>query len=118
MRYFTKRRVAPGRKGYDSESISEEDPMAAVANLFDVGLVFIVALIVTLFSAYHLQDLFDPKADFTIMKKNQNGEMEIITKKGQKIKAMKVTKQKASGQGERLGIAYRMKDGSLVYVPE
>ncbi|OQY06293.1 MAG: hypothetical protein B6I22_05685 [Desulfobacteraceae bacterium 4572_123] len=118
MRYFTKRRVGPGRKRYDSESISEEDPMAAVANLFDVGLVFIVALIVTLFSAYHLQDLFDQNSEFTIMKKNKNGEMEIITKKGQKIEAMKVSKKKASGQGERLGVAYRLQDGSMVYVPE
>ena len=44
--------------------------------------------------------------------------MEIITKKGNKIKAMKVTKQKAEGRGERLGIAYKLEDGTMVYVPE
>jgi hypothetical protein len=118
MRYFNRKRMKPVRKGYDTHSISEEDPMAGVANLFDVGLVFIVALIVTLTSAYHLQDLFDESSEVTIMKKTRDGEMEIIAKKGKKIEAMKVTKQKASGKGERLGTAYRLQDGSMVYVPE
>ena len=118
MRYFTRKRVRSVRKGYDAHLSSEEDPMAGVANLFDVGLVFIVALIVTLTSAYHLQDLFDQNSEVTIMKKNRSGEMEIIAKKGTKIEAMKVSKQKSSGKGERLGTAYRLQDGSMVYVPE
>ncbi|MBW2119584.1 MAG: DUF2149 domain-containing protein, partial [Deltaproteobacteria bacterium] len=52
------------------------------------------------------------------MKKSENGQMEIITKKGKKIKAIKVTKEKALGRGVRLGMAYRLEDGSMVYVPE
>jgi hypothetical protein len=44
--------------------------------------------------------------------------MEIITKKGEKIKAVKVSRQKATGRGERLGIAYKLENGSMVYVPE
>ncbi len=31
---------------------------------------------------------------------------------------MKVSKTKATGKGERLGIAYRLENGSMVYVPE
>ncbi len=89
-----------------------------MANLFDIGLVFIVGLLMTLFSAYQLQDLFDQKSELTIMKQSSTGDMEIITKKGTKVKAMKVSKSKASGQGERLGIAYRLEDGTMVYVPE
>ncbi|OEU53847.1 MAG: hypothetical protein BA872_09955 [Desulfobacterales bacterium C00003060] len=92
--------------------------MTGVANLFDIGLVFIVGLIITLFTAYHLQDLFSEKSELTIMKKTENGQMEIITKKGKKIKAIKVTEEKARGRGERLGIAYRLEDGTMVYVPE
>jgi len=41
-----------------------------------------------------------------------------LTKKGKKIKAVKVTKMKAKGYGERLGIAYKMENGSVVYVPD
>ena len=35
-----------------------------------------------------------------------------------KIKALKVSKEKAEGRGERLGTAYRLEDGTMVYVPE
>lgn len=112
MRYFKKRRNNP------SGDLGENDPMTGVANLFDIGLVFIVGLIVALFATYHLQDLFSERSEITIVKKAENGQMEIITKKGKKIKALKVTKEKARGRGERLGIAYRLEDGTMVYVPE
>jgi hypothetical protein len=112
VKYFRKKR------GLATGDLGDNDPMSGVANLFDIGLVFIVGLIVTIFAAYHLQELFSEKSEFTIMKKNENGEMEIITKKGKKIKAIKVTKNKSKGHGEKLGIAYRLEDGSMVYVPE
>jgi hypothetical protein len=118
MRYFQKRRIRSAGRAFGDQAFSDDDPMTGVANLFDIGLVFIVGLLLTLFSAYHLQDLFDQTSEMTIMKQHQSGEMEIITKKGTKVKAMKVSKSKASGQGERLGIAYRLEDGTLVYVPE
>ena len=44
--------------------------------------------------------------------------MEIITKKGREIKVQKLTKEMAQGQGTRLGTAYRLKNGKVVYVPE
>jgi hypothetical protein len=112
MRYFKKRRN--GTNG----DFGENDPLSGVANLFDIGLVFIVGLIVTLFTAYHLQDLFSEKSDITIVKKSKDQEMEIITKKGKKIRALKVTEEKAYGRGVRLGVAYKLEDGSMVYVPD
>ena len=118
MKYFRQRRISTAGRGFGEPAFRDDDPMTGVANLFDIGLVFIVGLLMTLFSAYHLQDLFDRTSEMTIMKQHQSGEMEIITKKGTKVKAMKVSKSKASGQGERLGIAYRLEDGTLVYVPE
>jgi hypothetical protein len=118
MKYFKKRRIKNVGRGFDNPAFRDDDPMTGVANLFDIGLVFIVGLLMTLFSAYHLQDLFDQTSEMTIMKQHQSGEMEIITKKGTKIKAMKVSKTKAAGKGERLGIAYRLEDGTMVYVPE
>ena len=52
------------------------------------------------------------------MKTDESGRLEIISKKGKKIKAIKVTKEKAKGQGERLGTAYRLEDGAMIYVPD
>ena len=112
MKYFKKKR------GLATGDLGDNDPMSGVANLFDIGLVFIVALIVTLFSVYHLEDLFNENSELTVIKKSKNGQMEIITKKGKKIKAVKVTKKKMEGRGERLGVAYRLEDGSMIYVPE
>nr|WP_320114756.1 DUF2149 domain-containing protein [uncultured Desulfuromonas sp.] len=109
-RYFA--RPSGGRQGAD------EDPLTGIANLFDLGLVFIVALIISVFSAYHLEDLFDQNSEMTVMKRTADGQLEIITKKGRKIEAFRSTQQQTSGQGERLGTAYRLKDGSMVYVPE
>jgi hypothetical protein len=117
MKYF-KREHGFGLRGRGNQVVIGDDPLSGVANLFDIGLVFIVGLIVTIFSAYNLQDMLSEKSEFTMLKINKNNEMEIITKKGSKIKAMKVSKQKAKGRGERLGIAYKLEDGSMVYVPE
>ncbi|MDP2816528.1 MAG: DUF2149 domain-containing protein [Rectinemataceae bacterium] len=104
----------------DDELVDNDqtDPMSGVANLFDLGVVFIVALLVALVSTYRLQELFNENSETTIVKKNQNGEMEIITKKGRKVNVVKMTKEKSEGRGERLGTAYRLEDGSTVYVPE
>jgi len=121
MRYFKKRRAGIQDKGTTVQPRrggKANDPLNGVANLFDLGLVFIVGLIFTLFSAYHLQDLFSEHSELTIMKKNSQGEMEIITKKGTTIEARKVTEKTAQGRGERLGTAYRLEDGTMIYVPD
>ena len=106
------------RRQNRGSGLSDNDPMSGVANLFDVGLVFIVGLLMALFGAYHMEDLLKEDSEVTITKMSANGDMEIIIKKGKKIEAMKVTKEKAKGRGQRLGVAYRLEDGSMVYVPE
>jgi hypothetical protein len=105
-------------RAFGDPAFRDDDPMTGVANLFDIGLVFIVGLLMTLFSAYRLQDLFDQTSQMTIMKQKATGEMEIITKKGTQIKATRVSREKAKGMGNRLGVAYRLEDGSMVYVPD
>jgi hypothetical protein len=106
-----------GRTRRREDEAGGDDPLTGVANLFDIGLVFIVGLLVMLFNVFSLHDLLDPESEVTITKKVDDEELEIITKKGTKIEARKVTEKKAKGRGERLGIAYRLEDGSMVYVP-
>ncbi len=100
------------------EELSEEDPLSGVANLFDVSVVFIVGLMITLFSVYRMADLVDANSEVTMVKTNAQGEREIIVKKGTKITAYKVSGKTASGDGERLGTAYRLANGQIIYVPE
>jgi hypothetical protein len=97
----------------------QEDPLLGVANLFDVALVFIVALLLSLMATYQILDFFSETSEITIVKKNEDGQMEIITKKGKEIKVEKVTDRKIGGEeGTKLGIAYQLKNGRMIYVPE
>ena len=100
------------------EEVAEEDPLAGIANLFDVSVVFIVGLMMTLFSVYRIGDLVDSKSEVTMVKTNAQGEREIIVKKGTTITAYKVSGTTATGDGERLGTAYRLANGQIIYVPE
>lgn len=91
--------------------------MLGVANLFDVALVFIVALFLSLMATYKMQDFFDPESEVTIMKKVKD-QWQIITKKGKEVKVKKMTDRKVGGdEGIRLGTAYRLKDGRMIYIP-
>jgi len=106
------------RRRFDRYDEPLEDPISGVANLFDASVAFIVSMMIALFMAYNMLDLVNPKSEVTITKKNADGQMEIITKSGKEIKVKKVTDKKLSGEGVRLGTAYQLKDGRVVYVPE
>lgn len=92
---------------------ADSDPMAAVGNLFDIALVFIVALLFALMARFGQDILRKPAA-----KVDDAGRMEILTKQGRKIRRLKQSDEKAEGRGVRLGTAYRLEDGTVVYVPE
>ncbi len=106
------------RRKRDKLPAHEDDLLGSVVNLFDASLVFVVGLMLAIVSAYHLHEIFSSD-EFTFVKNpNKPGQMEIITKKGKEIKVQKLTKEKAEGQGVRLGIAYKLLDGRVVYLPE
>lgn len=114
-------RLVPHRRlgGHAAHNLPEaDDPLTAVANLVDIFLVFIVGLLLSFLSAYHLQDLLDPQSKLTMMQQSADGEMTIITKKGTQIEAAKVTRSEAEGRGIRLGVAYKLEDGTMVYLPD
>jgi hypothetical protein len=100
------------------EEVIEDDPLAGIANLFDVSVVFIVGLMITLFSIYRMGDLVDADSEATLVKTNAAGQREIIVKKGTRVTAYKVTGETLQGDGERLGTAYRLANGQIIYVPE
>jgi len=112
MRFMKRKKIA---RGFEQPL---EDPISGVANLFDASIVFIVSMMIALFMAYNMIDLLDPKSEMTITKKTPDGKIEIITKKGKEIKAKRVTDKEISGEGTRLGTAYQLKDGKVIYVPE
>jgi hypothetical protein len=113
MTFVTRRR---GRDGWAGE---DEDPLAGIANLFDVSVAFIVALLIALFGLFSAGKLLDPSSDVTIVQQSSSsGEMQIVRKKGTSISVQKVTDRSMSGEGTRLGTAYRLANGQVVYVPD
>jgi len=78
-----------------------------------------VGLMVALLQAFSIAQFFSPTSEFTIVRKDKaTGVTEIVEKVGKQITVRKVTPEKKAGEGIRLGIAYQLKDGSVVYVPE
>ncbi len=96
----------------------EEDPLGGVANLFDAAMVFAVALLIALVISASVPELLNPTADITIVKNPGEENMQVIIKKGQEIKVMNITEELAAGQGIKLGTAYRLATGEVIYVPE
>lgn len=93
-----------------------EDPILSVVNLIDIFLVIIAALLITVAQ----NPLINPfnKQDITVITDPGKPTMEMMIKKGEKIEKYKANGSIGSGDGEKAGVAYRMKDGSMVYVPE
>ena len=98
--------------------IADDDPLGTVANLFDVAMVFAVALILAMFTALSVPELLASKEDIAIVKNPGKANMEIILKKGVKIDRFRMTQEQIGGSGQRLGVAYRLPTGEVVYVPE
>lgn len=98
--------------------IHDEDPLAGIANLFDVSVAFIVALLIALFALFSAGSMLDPNSNVTLVKQTEAGTMEIIIKEGAKITVHEVSDDRLTGRGTRLGTAYRLANGQVVYVPD
>jgi len=94
-----------------------DDPILSVVNLIDIFLVVIAALLITVAQNPMIKPFFN-KQDVTVISDPGKPSMEIMIKKGEKVEHFKASGQIGSGDGEKAGVAYKMKDGSIVYVPE
>lgn len=97
----------------------DNDPMSVVSNLFDVAMVFAVALMVALVSRYQMDEVFSQE-DFTMVKNPGKANMEIITKKGETIEKYTPSEQQntTGSRGQRVGVAYQLENGEIIYIPE
>ena len=102
-----------------SASPEDNDPVAMLTNLFDVAMVFAVALMVAMVVKFNMTEIFS-KEDYTMVKNPGKDNMEIITKEGQTITHYKPSEnQNATGKkGRKVGVAYELENGEVIYVPE
>ncbi len=76
----------------------DDDPLSGMANMFDLWVVFAVALLLAL-----------------VGRAARDGAPSANT---QKLDRFTVGDQRLTGAGERLGTAYRLQSGEVVYVPD
>ena len=91
------------------------NPASSMINLVDVFLVLIAALLITI-----AQNPLNPftAENVTVIKNAGQDDMEVIVKKGETIEHFESTGEIGGGQGTKAGVAYKMADGTMVYVPE
>lgn len=98
----------------------DDNPLGMLTNLFDIAMVFAVALMVALVVHFDMGEVFS-KEDFTIVKNPGADNMEIIMKEGHEIKKYTPSDSEArtSGtKGKRVGSAYQLENGEIIYIPE
>lgn len=92
-----------------------DDPILSVVNLVDVFLVVIAVLLIAV-----LENPLNPfqTQDAVVIKHPGQPHMEMLVKQGTELRHYKASGQIGEGQGQKAGTAYRLQDGSMVYVPE
>lgn len=98
-----------------NDDMDADDPILSLVNLIDVFLVIIAALLLSV-SGMPMNSFSQDK--LTIIRNAGQADMEVLIKDGNKIEHFKSTGGRGAGQGTKAGSAYRMPDGSLVFVPE
>lgn len=93
----------------------DDDPMHSVVNLIDIFLVIIAALLLSV-----ANNPLSPLGaeQLTVIREAGTPEMEIVVKNGNEIKRFRADGQKGVGGGVRVGSAFRLPDGSMIYIPD
>ena len=107
------------RRGSMFAQGEELSPMNSVGNVFDVAMVFSVALLLALVMSAGLTELLTEQ-DVTIVKNPGSEDMEIIVKTEEGITVLEMNSQDniSGGVGKVLGTAYQLEDGTIIYVPD
>jgi len=77
-----------------------------LVNLFDIWMVFAVALLLALVEAG------------VIRQAGAKDSLERVAAEKVPVNEMRVTQDQLTGEGQRLGTAYRLTSGEIVYVPD
>lgn len=100
------------RKMREWETAEEEDPSAGMLNLFDLWIVFSVSLLLALVGALHAQ-ASAPDASASAAPAREK-----LAEAFKKATHFRPTQSPLTGNGMRLGVAYQLGNGEVVYVPD
>ena len=89
----------------------DDDPLASMVNLFDLWIVVVVALAISLLRATASQRATEGVEIAEAPNASVPSDM-------QKLPRFQKANAALTGRGERLGSAYRLETGEVVYVPD
>lgn len=110
-----KRRARPSRF---MDAMADEDPLTLMPNLFDLSIVLAIAFLLTALGALNLRGLVQSNDDWTLIRPTAEGQTEVISRKDKTLRVQQLSPRKAGGQGLRLGVAYELENGEVIYVPD
>ncbi len=84
-------------------------------NIVDVFLVVIAVLLIAV-----IENPLNPFAeqDLVVIRNPGKPDMGMLVREGRELKEYRSSGQIGEGEGAKAGTAYRLRDGSMVYVPE
>lgn len=95
----------------------DDDPLDGVANLFDLGIVFALGFMLALLTYLGLPRLSRASPSGAAGDaKSRTGET--IRDDAQTLPRYRVSRETSEGEGVRLGTAYRLPGGEVIYVPD
>ncbi|MCS7023512.1 MAG: DUF2149 domain-containing protein [Bryobacteraceae bacterium] len=105
---------------FAQKNAADSDPLLGLINLFDASMVLVVAMLLALVGKGSMAEIAArlSQQDVTIVTNPGRPDMEMIIKRGKKIEKLKATGEQGRGAGRKLGTAYRLESGEVVYVPE
>lgn len=84
----------------------DDDPLSGVANFFDLGVVFALGFILALIGYARLES------------KSPRPAGEAVPDALERLDRYRPGDGRSTGRGQRLGVAWRLDNGDVVYVPE
>lgn len=110
-----RRRSRPSRF---MSATADDDPLSLLPNLFDLSIVLAIAFLLTALGALSLSDLMQSSDDWTLLRRSESGHTEVLSRRGKSVRTHRLSPRKAGGQGIRLGVAYELENGEVIYVPD
>ncbi|MCB1928710.1 MAG: DUF2149 domain-containing protein [Rhodocyclaceae bacterium] len=97
---------------------ADDEPMLSLVNLVDLLLVLLVLLAALLlaFAASPLSPLAG--GEVTVIRDAGTPQMEVVVMRGANVERFSASGRSGVGDGVRVGSAWRLADGSMVYLPE
>ncbi len=92
-----------------------DDPILSVVNIVDVFLVVIAVLLIAV-----VENPLNPFAlqDVIVIRNPGKPDMGMLVREGNELREYRSSGEIGEGEGAKAGTAYRLRNGSMVYVPE